>query len=583
MSSNVNSAGIPVDHDGAPLEDDASTGYAAPFAIRGDVFQEIFSGSNRDTSALHLDANPLGDSWVIPNAAKGGAPVIERVEIEDLGEGYESDEPLSPNSAAALCKNETSASIHAMLRNTKHEREALFAARRKLADALAFLKAQGFKEEQIFEAQVKDGFGSRPPARDEFGLPIRSGVVGSKPANPFVDKMKEKVGSPVKNEVGSDTHQVLDEMTGKPPVQTNVPVGESTGSEKPKSWAELVNNKATVQPVSFDYFPMKSGSKVVSPLKDILIKGNEKLKYSLVGLFSKGYLSFKKVSEFAFTNWRKFGLLTVSQKNERTFVFRFAETGGMHSVLATGTWYIEKRPLLVHSWGSPPGSITNMPLWVRFDNVPDSYWTREGLSYLGSAIGKPLSADALTNKLEILPFAKLCVEYNIGDDLPTKLDVEILDPVNDALYIREVLVSYPNKPIVSTGCKTLGHLVGACPKVLRKWVEKKRTLDATATEEPVKANSPTAQPPVPPSGTDKGCEHTVLEPNSTSGEEWQTVSKKSRVRPAVESPTTASPPLNTFKNLTSVDEVEAKLTRSQRKKLRRTSKAVGNSSASPSH
>ncbi|KAL1805127.1 hypothetical protein ACET3Z_028195 [Daucus carota] len=98
-----------------------------------------------------------------------------------------------------------------MLRTSKQERDALFAARRKLADALSFLRSKGFSEEQIFDAQNKDGFGSKPMARDEFGLPVATkksfpsrgdfglpDIAGkvdssSKNGDPFTDKLKGKV------------------------------------------------------------------------------------------------------------------------------------------------------------------------------------------------------------------------------------------------------------------------------------------------------------------------------------------------------------------------------------------------------
>lgn len=162
----------------------------------------------------------------------------------------------------------------------------------------------------------------------------------------------------------------------------------------------------------------------------------------------------------------------------------------MNSVLSTGTWYIEKRPLLVHAWGTSPGNISHMPLWVRFDRVPDSYWTREGLSCLGSAIGKRLIPDELTKKLEILPFAKLCVDYTIGDALPTKLNVEVLGPNSDKVTIHEVLVSYPTMPTVCHGCRSLGHLSGAYPKTTRIWVAKKDKTDGSK-ESSASANAST--------------------------------------------------------------------------------------------
>lgn len=477
--------------------------------------------------------------------------------------------------------------------------------RGKLMNALQFLRSKGFSEDMIFESMNRDGFGPKPSPRDENGLPVLEKDVGSsKKANPFVDKMKQKAPSGDEHEVNDlpkpgvaadSAGKIFDQM----PVKTSQVKESSSGvsvtsksdlPEKPKSWAEMLSKSPSVD-IAFDYFPMKSGTGVVSPPLEVLKKGNDKLKFSIIGTFSKGYLPFKKVADFAMNSWKKYGLQHVSQKEERTFVFRFGDNGGMNSVLSVGTWYIEKRPLLVHAWGSTPGNITHMPLWVRFDKVPDSYWTREGLSCLGSAIGKPLSADELTKKLEIIPFAKLCVDYTIGDALPTKLQVEVLEPHSDKVALHEVLVSYPNMPTVCSGCRSLGHLIGACPRTSRIWVAKKIA--------PVNCSAP----PEPPVGINDA--HVEAAPETTQNaplqkpdspllaattpvEQWHTVSRKHKLHPSDSSPSpsaddTTPPPPNTFRNLTMVDEIDAKhrapISKSQRKKLRRAAKSSGGSPA----
>lgn len=591
--SNCDSDGCPIDHEGCKLEDGVLSG--APFAVRGDVFREIFSGSCKDVSGSHLDARPLEGSWVRPSSLGGGIPVAERVEIEDLGEGYDSDEPLSSRSAAELCKNETSATIQAMMRSTKHEREALVSTRNKLMGVLKFLKSKGFSEESVLEQLHLDGFGSSIPSRTEFGLPDGPPAKG---LNPFVDKMKGvkvdedaaqtlvDVTDEARDKSSDKSRKVFDE---KPECKDNGNHEDPKGTKR-KSWAEMLKPASNEKP-SFDYIPLKAGSTVVSPPKEVLLKGNEKLKHSVVGVFSKGCLPFRKVEEFAAKNWLRFGLQHISQKDAKTFIFRFKDDGGMNSVLSYGTWYLEKRPLIVHAWGSTPGSISHMPLWVRFDNVPDAYWTREGLSCLSSAIGKPLTADELTCKLEILPFAKLCVDYKIGDYLPSKLDVEVLDPNSEVVHIHEVLVSYPIRPTVCTGCKSLGHLVGACPTTVRKWVEKSHPKsdskhDSSKPEHPVPTDIPTAKTPAVDG------EIPAAQP-STDDKSWQPVHKKSAARLPVASPSSESPPhCNTFRNLTMVDEVDAKrgtgvdehgskpLSKSQRKKLRRSSRILGPSPTS---
>lgn len=108
-------------------------------------------------------------------------------------------------------------------------------------------------------------------------------------------------------------------------------------------------------------------------------------------------------------------------------------------------------------------TVKSIPLWVKFEQVSDSYWTQEGLSNLASAIGKPLYADELTSRFEVLPFAKVCLEFTIGKDLPSSIEALDLDPATEEERIVEVKVSYPYKPRICSSCHALGHIVGACP------------------------------------------------------------------------------------------------------------------------
>ncbi|KAK1376687.1 hypothetical protein POM88_032880 [Heracleum sosnowskyi] len=191
---------------------------------------------------------------------------------------------------------------------------------------------------------------------------------------------------------------------------------------------------------------------------------------------------------------------------------------------AWGTWYIDQQPMVVHAWGAKVGSVLSIPLWVKL--------TEEGLSSLASAIGPPLGTDALTSQLEVLPFAKLCVNYKVGEDLPTKLQVVDLDPVTGEKSIVEVLMSYPNRPLVCTACRSLGHLVGACPKVTRKWVRKEKPVMPqtdipypTPIVEPAHTN--TEHPAVPePMATDENMATEVHVDHVDTDDEWHTVSKK---------------------------------------------------------
>lgn len=111
----------------------------------------------------------------------------------------------------------------------------------------------------------------------------------------------------------------------------------------------------------------------MSPPDEVLKKGTKKFKTCLIGMFPKATLLFHKVALFAHSIWDGKGLLNVSQKDKRTFIFKFDSVVNMNFALARGTWYVENKPMIVHTWGTNVGKETSMPLWVKFENMPDNY------------------------------------------------------------------------------------------------------------------------------------------------------------------------------------------------------------------
>ena len=483
MSSNCNSDGFAVDHDGHCLEDGVFSS-TAPLAVTGEVLREIMSGSGRDTMGSHLDTDPLGAPRL---SSSGGIPLEDVVIVED---GYSSDEhpPLDNQDLSS-----TSATIQAMLRSSKQEREALIVMRSKLQDVLCFLRKKGFSEAQIYDELATEGLVKKPVERNEFGLPFNSSKQGGSDearmmfvdmpgngSNPFIDKMKNKIDDDCPE--SRKDPKSPDVASGKSSENAQVP------KEKP-SWSSVVQNGGTEETLTFDYCPMPAGTTVITPSAEILKKGFEKFKLCLVGKFSKGTLPFSKVLDIAKKSWDSRGLSQVSQKDSHTFHFKFRSEVEMNSVLSRGTWYFERKPLILCAWGveKDEGSPSSIPLWVKFKNLPDYYWTREGLSWVASSVGPPICADKTTSLLNPVPFAKMCVKYKVGDALPEKIKVAVMDLNSMELSKDEfvdVEVSYPQRPMICSGCNKLGHLVGACPTVKRVWVQKSAKTSSAAMNVP---------------------------------------------------------------------------------------------------
>lgn len=97
-------------------------------------------------------------------------------------------------------------------------------------------------------------------------------------------------------------------------------------------------------------------------------------------------------------------------------------------------------------------NLKSIPLWFVLRNVPMHLYNCACLSYISSAIGKPLYMDKGTTNQTHLDFARICIEVSIEDDLPEVIRVEAGEG-----YIVEIKVVLPWSPERCPVCKVFGH------------------------------------------------------------------------------------------------------------------------------
>lgn len=141
------------------------------------------------------------------------------------------------------------------------------------------------------------------------------------------------------------------------------------------------------------------------------------------------------------------------------------------------------------------------------------------------------------------------MQYSVGKVLPTSIKVAVLDPISEETSVEEILVSYPNKPLICSACCFIGHLIGACPRVSRKWVRKvvvpssDQDMDARVQDElgdksskdeittnPLMTEAPSAQGPNTQSPTPNNMVDVDEEP--TNGV-WKIAGKKEMLLPCL--------------------------------------------------
>lgn len=72
-------------------------------------------------------------------------------------------------------------------------------------------------------------------------------------------------------------------------------------------------------------------------------------------------------------------------------------------------------------------SFDKAPVWVNLYNIPLEYWNAKGLSYIASAIGRPLYADSMTESRKRISFARICVELDVSSDLIDSFELDMGD------------------------------------------------------------------------------------------------------------------------------------------------------------
>ncbi|KAF9598617.1 hypothetical protein IFM89_028286 [Coptis chinensis] len=138
-------------------------------------------------------------------------------------------------------------------------------------------------------------------------------------------------------------------------------------------------------------------------------------------------------------------------------------------------FFVEKRlpfPVGVHSTldqelETQRKNMSTLPIWVKLWNMPKQMWTKKGISFIASRIGKPICRDAATQKKQRLDFARVCIEVTRNAKYPDCLRFDLGKGI-----IAEVGVEYLWIPLTCSICNKSGHKESNC----------RASTDATATD-----------------------------------------------------------------------------------------------------
>lgn len=134
-------------------------------------------------------------------------------------------------------------------------------------------------------------------------------------------------------------------------------------------------------------------------------------------------MNFKVVENYLKCRWPKKGSITLVDMAEGYFLVHFSAMEDYNHALFEGPWMVVDHYLIVQRWR--PMFLQNAELsmkvavWVRIPHLPLELYNARFLGCIGSSLDNMLKIDNLTSIHSWGKFARICVEMNLDQPLPS--------------------------------------------------------------------------------------------------------------------------------------------------------------------
>lgn len=237
------------------------------------------------------------------------------------------------------------------------------------------------------------------------------------------------------------------------------------GSQSPKvhgSWASVVQNKQVLKKYDINISTSEGQSSVEIP-DEVFENATPLWEDFLVGNFLDTAPHVAKVHVILNKIWKQgteVQQIDVYEVDSTTLRFRVRNPQVRARVLKRGMWNIAEVPMVVSKW-SPSTERDqpeekSIPLWVYLKKVPMNMFSWEGLSFITSAVGRPVRLHPETAACSNFDVAKIFVNADLSKELPKR----ICFSKNGTDFWVDF--NYPWLPPRCSICEKWGHLDTRC-------------------------------------------------------------------------------------------------------------------------
>lgn len=186
----------------------------------------------------------------------------------------------------------------------------------------------------------------------------------------------------------------------------------------------------------------------------------------LVGFFLDKLLSYSTVVAKLNSTWRLKGSVKV-RSDGVLFLFEFTCAEDKNKILEADSIIMNGKLFIIKKYdptiSNVSGNIKKVPVWVKFYNIPTFAWSKYGINWISSMIGRLMCLDEMMESKRRIRYAKCLIEIQPDQELHDDFLVETVEG-----GVQRVYVEYQWKTAICCKCNSFGQLEDSCDKDERR-------------------------------------------------------------------------------------------------------------------
>ncbi|KAH0644843.1 hypothetical protein KY284_032727 [Solanum tuberosum] len=196
----------------------------------------------------------------------------------------------------------------------------------------------------------------------------------------------------------------------------------------------------------------------------------EDLQYAVIGKFSYGWPELEELRTILPHQCNIKGECKIGLLRNRHILIILDQKADFINLMSKSIYYIlakdgysySMRPLIYDAKFKVDEETTQAMAWISFPDLKPTYFVKEALFSLATAVGKPLQLDMATINKTRPSCARVKVQVDILGEFPKFVEMEIINEATKESRLENVRIQYDMLPKYCKQCKVQGHEDEAC-------------------------------------------------------------------------------------------------------------------------